>query len=453
MRIKHNLIRLAAFGLLVSLLMTGVFAMPGQYGSGMEGGSGVAALTTAAGDLSCFDRFTVRELSAGETLRKGVDVSYYQGNIDWQAAADSGLEFAIIRVAYRAWGTGALYYDQFYQRNIEGALDAGLQVGVYIYSQATTEDEAAEEAQFVLDLVDGYPLQLPIVMDLEYGESGGHFTGRLYNAGLSSEEATAICNSFCATVREAGYMPMIYANRNMLENSLNADELEGLVWLANYTTMTGYAGDYAFWQCAANGAVPGIDYECDIDFWFDDGTLDGALEMPFLDVRKDRWSYESVLYCYLNGIVNGRSATKFEPAAYITRGEVVTMLYRAAGEPAVEGQCVFTDLTLNYYKTPILWAQLKGVTNGRTSVTFEPEANITRQEFVTMLYRYAGEPAVSGTLEGYSDAAQIHSYAKDAMLWAVQNGIMNGTSPTTLSPTSFATREQIATLLARFLQH
>ena len=226
------------------------------------------------------------------TLRRGIDVSHYQGEIDWAKVKESGVEFVIVRVGYRGYGTeGNLAEDRMYEQNIQGALDAGLKVGVYIYSQAITEEEAVEEADFLISRVFQYNITLPLVMDFEWptreddtGKRVGY--GRLYDAHLSQEQTTDMIDAFCDRVREAGYTPMVYANRSTLEGSMYADELaeDARIWLANYQSpqMTGfgnpttpYQGVYDFFQFSSQGSVPGISGYVDLDYWYDDGTISG----------------------------------------------------------------------------------------------------------------------------------------------------------------------------------
>ena len=195
----------------------------------------------------------------------GIDVSQWQGDIDWEQVKASGIDFAIIRVAYRAYGSGVLYADQNYQANIQGALDAGLDVGIYIFSQATTRTEAAEEAVYAINLAKSYTYRLPVVMDFEYATGN---TGRLAEANLTVAEATAICNYFCYTVEKYNKVGMLYANKNLLTNDVTASSISSNypIWLANYTTSTSYSGDYSYWQYSSSGTVPGISGNVDMDF-------------------------------------------------------------------------------------------------------------------------------------------------------------------------------------------
>lgn len=209
------------------------------------------------------DKFT------NTTLRKGIDVSYYQGDIDWTAVKNSGVEYVFVRVGYRGYGEGTLAADPNAQKYIRDASAAGLRVGAYIFSQAISPEEGAEEAAFALSQISGLNISLPIVIDYEYVSNG---VGRLYNANLNKTQTTDTVNAFCAKISSAGYTPMVYANKSMLETKMNASNIPYHVWLANYTTKTEYAGNYTFWQYTSKGTIPGITGNVDCDFWYDDGS-------------------------------------------------------------------------------------------------------------------------------------------------------------------------------------
>lgn len=202
-------------------------------------------------------------------IKKGIDVSAHQAVIDWKKVKKAGINFAIIRVAYRGWGTGKLLTDPMAQANIQGAIDAGIPVGVYVFSQAISENEAIEEADIVLKQIQGYNIELPVVMDVEFASDDPE-GGRLYKAKLSKEKQTAVCKAFSKKVQDNGYTPMIYANKSMLENNMNAAEVSAFskIWLARYNSYAGYAGDYEFWQYRSDGAVDGITGNVDMNFWY-----------------------------------------------------------------------------------------------------------------------------------------------------------------------------------------
>ena len=206
-----------------------------------------------------------------ETLRpyypKGIDVSKHQGNIDWTKVAADGVEFAFIRVGLRGYGTeGKLVEDEYFEQNVKGALQAGIKVGVYFYSQAITDEELLEEANLVLEKVKPYNIELPIVFDVEK-VSGGK--GRANE--LSVEERTRLTALFCQTIQDAGYKPMIYHNMEMGTLMLDLGQLEQYdKWFAYYNDDLYYPYAYKVWQYSEKGAVDGINEEVDLNIWFGD---------------------------------------------------------------------------------------------------------------------------------------------------------------------------------------
>lgn len=199
-------------------------------------------------------------------ITHGIDVSYYQGEIDWNKVKADGIDFAIIRVGYRGSSEGTLNEDICFRQNIEGALEAGVEVGVYIFSQAITKKEARQEANYILKRIKDYDITFPVVLDYEFTGN----PGRLQAANLSKKKATNICLEFCDTVEAAGYTPMVYANPYMLNNYLNPEDISDkyLIWLAHYTTETNYTGQYDYWQYSSDGSVDGIEGRVDMNFFY-----------------------------------------------------------------------------------------------------------------------------------------------------------------------------------------
>lgn len=191
--------------------------------------------------------------------QRGIDVSKWNGKIDWNAVAQAGIDFAIIRAGNRGSSKGNLIEDPRFKENIQGATKAGIKVGVYIYSQAITEAEAIEEASMALTLVQGYKLHLPIYFDTE------HIDGGRANS-LNPSQRTAIAKAFCETVRNAGYMPGIYSNYYWLRDNLKMSQLDIYsVWVAHYKETCGYPGKYDMWQYTSKGRVPGINGDVDLN--------------------------------------------------------------------------------------------------------------------------------------------------------------------------------------------
>lgn len=181
---------------------------------------------------------------------------------------------------------------------------------------------------------------------------------------------------------------------------------------------------------------------------------DGGL--PFLDIAPGAWCYDAVRYVYEAGLMNGTSATTFTPNAATTRGMIVAILYRLEGEPAA-GQSGFADVDPSaYYASAVAWASANGIVNGYEDNTFRPGHPITREQMAAFLYRYVryrGEDVSDrADLSGYADARQIASYALEPLQWANARGLVNGTSPTTLTPGGSATRAQAAVILTRLIQ-
>lgn len=195
---------------------------------------------------------------------KGIDVSRFQGNIDWNAVAQDGVEFAFIRVANRGYGTGKLVTDEKFDDNLKGAVAAGIHVGVYIYSQAVNEDEAREEANFVIDKLKAHGVDCPIVFDVEKTADP---TGRMNQ--LSVEERTNLTLLFCQTVEQAGYKPMIYHNLEMGAVLIDIETLEGYdKWFAYYNDDMYYPYEYKIWQYSDKGKVNGINTDVDMNISF-----------------------------------------------------------------------------------------------------------------------------------------------------------------------------------------
>ncbi len=180
----------------------------------------------------------------------------------------------------------------------------------------------------------------------------------------------------------------------------------------------------------------------------------GCVAGKFTDVSANAWYHDSIEFVVAFGLMNGMSETKFAPEENMTRAQLVTVLYRLAGEPNVEGMTTtFKDVAEGqWYTNAVIWAYNAGIINGIDETTFAPMANVSREMLVTILYRFVGEPeADTAVLEGYVDANAISTYAVPAMAWAVENGVVNGITETVLAPQGTATRAQIATIMMRLI--
>lgn len=198
------------------------------------------------------------------TTRYGVDVSFYQGDIDWEAVAASGIEFAMIRCGYRGYGAeGNRSVDECFTANIEGAIAAGLDVGVYFFSQSLGAIEAAEEAEYVISLIEGYDITMPVAFDWEPVEQSERYTD------VDAEAITSSAIVFCEIIADAGYTPCVYLYRHLAYYEYNLSRL------ADYMLWAGAPGDwddfyYAhyIWQFSYTGTVDGIDAAVDLDMQY-----------------------------------------------------------------------------------------------------------------------------------------------------------------------------------------
>lgn len=193
----------------------------------------------------------------------GIDVSKWNEEIDWKAVKDEGIEFAIIRCGYRGASSGALVIDPMYEKNIKGAIEAEIPVGVYFYTQAVNEVEAVEEASMVIRLIEDYDVDYPVFLD---SESAG---GKGRADGLDSEERTEIHKAFLETISAAGYETGIYASKNWLNDRVDMTQLsEYRTWLAEYTDVPTYDEYYHMWQYTSKGTVDGIDTHVDLNLCY-----------------------------------------------------------------------------------------------------------------------------------------------------------------------------------------
>ena len=226
----------------------------------------------------------------------GIDVSQYQhdsskdaaGNktyysLDWHAIKASGIDFAIIRIGGRKISTGQIYMDPCYEMNIRGALSAGVAVGLYFYTGATTPEEAREEARWILSKSAGYSLSMPIFMDYEYQSQAAFEVDRLRDFGGSYANRTSTIAAFCATIESAGRRGGIYTGAKIANNDIDWTAISNLymTWVARYGLNDGTANmDYFpnaknvdIWQYSSNGYVNGIPKRVDLDLWYNSGNL------------------------------------------------------------------------------------------------------------------------------------------------------------------------------------
>ena len=202
-------------------------------------------------------------ISGNSTL--GIDVSSHQGIIDWETVGTTDVGFAMVRVGYRGYNNGLICEDTMWRDNMAGARDNGLKIGAYFFSQAISVEEALEEAAFVLELLDGMPLDMPIVFDWEpIGDSAR-------TAHMDAKTLNACTIAFCQAIQEAGYEPMVYFNIDLSSRLLSLTEMQAQgyrFWLAQYTNQMTYPYQIDMWQYSDGGSVPGITGNVDLNLYF-----------------------------------------------------------------------------------------------------------------------------------------------------------------------------------------
>ena len=192
----------------------------------------------------------------------GIDVSYYQGQIDWQQVREVGVEFAFVRLGYRRASDGVLGEDEMAKLNLQGASEAGIKVGAYFFSQAVTPEEAREEAELALQILGDYELDLPLAYDWETVE------GSARTETMTRQTLTDCVDTFCSVIEKAGYETMVYFNRDLSKTLLDIRQLQGRpVWFAMYDTYPDAPCKPDYWQYTDKGTVPGIEGYVDLNLY------------------------------------------------------------------------------------------------------------------------------------------------------------------------------------------
>lgn len=217
-----------------------------------------------------------------------IDVSKWNKNINWSSVKAAGVEYAIIRVGFRGYETGNLAIDPYFEQNIKGAKAAGIKCGVYFYSVAKNEIEAVEEANFVLNAIKDYTLDLPIAIDIE------HHSDRV--SGLSAGQRTTNAIYFMETIKQAGHKAMLYTYYNFYNNHLEKSRLaDYILWMAYYTDDSSLLGNmiYDGWQYASDGSVSGIAGNCDMNVIFESMISGNKNDNPFVTKKEEESSSQT----------------------------------------------------------------------------------------------------------------------------------------------------------------
>lgn len=459
--------------LLVCLLLTALL-------TGSAAGAYLPAAEAASPDV----------YSAGEQITGvGVDVSQFQGDIDWGTAAQS-IDFAIIRCYARGQA------DQKWNVNTAACERLGIPYGAYVYSAAKTDAQARSEAEGALQQLRGKSPRLPVYLDLE-DES--------VRTGCTKAEILRHATIFCDTLRAAGYSVGIYANRYWWTTVLDDPAYEQWDrWLAVWDAETGYSGSYSTWQCSNSARIPGIPTNVDLNLRYGTslnaghthdyrvtkhtepsctdfgsriytcGSCGASVTQPLRPLRScpsknlsdvpapGNWAHAGIDFCVRTGLMSGVGSGRFDPKGTTTRAQAVQVLYELSGAPKVSGKTPFTDLTHGWYQSAVLWAYQTGVTAGTSRTTFSPDDPVTREQLAMLLMEYADRILklrhtwTPANLNDFPDGGYVAGWARSAMADAVALGLISGSNDNGvnyLRPQGHAAREQTATILSAFCQN
>lgn len=301
--------------------------------------------------------------NAGNAIAKGIDVSKHNGAIDWGSVAASGYSFAFVKIGSTYSGV-----DPFFDYNIRGAQNAGLKVGVYIYSYATTVEQAQNEANLVIAWLNNYTVTFPVVFDIEDS----------CHKGMSPDQLQALINTFCMTVASAGYYPMVYSSKNWFNQRIGNVAFD--TWVAQYADNLEYSGA-SFWQSSSSGVVPGVSSKVDIDYQFkdfskliiSDGFVDRFGQTMFFSGYKMQRGWinynDTRYYLGINGFLQRNCWFADESGTYFLTADGSI----SRGQTAILGQNYYFDIngvmqtgwvdilgTGRFYYSPLSGAMVQG---------------------------------------------------------------------------------------------
>lgn len=377
----------------------------------------------------------------------GIDVSYHNKTIDWQKVKNAGVDYVIIRCGYG--DDDPSQDDTKWLENVKECERLGIPYGVYLYSYATTVEGAKSEADHTLRLLKGHNPTYPVYYDLED------------NSTLGSD-FDALATTFCSKITEAGYSAGVYASKSWWDKYLTSSIYDQWArWVARYNTYCGYTKTYSMWQYTSLGKVDGIEGYVDLNYWLSGkAPTTSAVDVTeiFGDVSSEDWYKESVDYVYQKGFMTGMDASTFGPNEILSRAQFVTVLYRIEGEPSVAGGQLPAGVPADqWYSNAVIWANANGIMTGYDNGEFGIPDEITREQLVTMMHRYAVKKEYDGgnvsDLKTFADKDSVSGFALQAVQWAVGNGIISGEGDTgLLNPAGSANRSHCAKIITQFMK-
>lgn len=386
----------------------------------------------------------------------GIDISRWQGEVDFDQVKADGIDFVIIRAGYT--GGKDIMFETYYA----AARAAGLKIGCYMYSYAESTAEALQDAKDLKGWIKGKTFDYPVYYDMEDD----------CQLPYTNEQRTDMAITFIEEMEKGHYLAGVYANQYWFNTKLEITRLMPYpLWLALWTADGTDSGDYSdqfgLWQYTSSGAVNGVLTKvdrnvCYLDYpaYIEKNGLNGFRELeydpdlPFTDVKLKDWFYESVKFTYENKLIAGTSKTTFSPNIPVTRAMFVTILGRMSGEDMAEyTDSHFLDVDMNQYYGPyVTWAYEAGVVAGLSKDFFAPEDTLTREQMCRMIENYAASQglAFSGAYTSdFKDEQEISPWALDCVKSLAGAGIVFGTGGGYFSPKGTATRAECAAIVKR----
>lgn len=327
-------------------------------------------------------------------ITQGVDISYHNDTVNFKKMKDAGVDFAILRVGYRGYGSsGSLNADKNFTTYIKDALAAGLPVGVYFYSQAITTSEARDEANYVLNKIKSYKIDLPVIFDYEFAEVS---TGRLDSAWksgkLNKTKMTDIAMTFCEAVENAGYDAMVYANKSFFTEQLDHEKIEQQygIWLAHYTTNTNYSGDYDIWQFSSTGKISGVSGDVDCNFMY--------------TFKQDKFNVQDIASKAYTGAAIEPSPTVTSGVKKLVKDTDYTVTYKnnvEIGQASliIKGIGEYTGYTktVKFNIVPVKSAEMEMTSRGTDSVSLKWDKTPQATGYSIQVYRSSGWQTAGST--------------------------------------------------------
>ncbi len=430
----------------------------------------------------------------------GIDVSHHQGVIDWDTAARH-IDFAILRCGYGSDTT--TQDDRQWKANVEACTRLKIPFGVYIYSYATTEEEARSEARHVIRLLEGYSPSMPVYLDLEDDKIANNCT---------PAQILANATVFCDMIRSAGYTPGIYANTNWWTNYLTSPQYDKWDrWVARYSSQLNFNRPYSMWQYTDKGSVPGITGNVDMNYWYKEKPTVGCTHKYTFRTKEEPSCTEAGIRLYTCSLCGDSYEEKISPKGHSYGKTVISPTCTQGGyslftcnrcghsyrgeetaashnwdqgivtlEPTetAKGEKVYTcsgcDLTMtvtipalgthashcpslrfedippygNWAHEGIDFALEHGLFQGVSDTLFAPDKTMTRAMLVTVLWRNAGSPRAGSA--NFTDV-EAEQWYTEAVAWASENSVVSGVGNGRFAPMSPITREQLATILYRYV--